>query len=185
MATTGARAVCTNARGKSCRSVGGGFRSGRRLETFLGIGRYTAASHRDIAFGEAVAVVDGNVERVLRRLAGVDANGAKTAAASASLSSAQNLSTTQIWNHAQALLATSRPGDFNQAMMELGATVCVPREPRCLACPVRRWCGTRQSSQSAILSIGNTPTKTAARPRPATRQYDRRCVRSRRMSGAC
>ncbi len=130
------------------------------LETLPGIGRYTAAAVASIAFGEGVAVVDGNVERVLRRLAGVDANGAKTAAASPSLSSAQNLSTTQIWNHAQALLATSRPGDFNQAMMELGATVCVPREPRCLACPVRRWCGARQSSQSAILSIGDPPTKT-------------------------
>ncbi|HEX7422523.1 MAG TPA: A/G-specific adenine glycosylase [Terriglobales bacterium] len=90
-----------------------------------GIGRYTAAAIASIAFAEPVAVVDGNVERVLQRLIGV------------------NLTTPQTWQHAQALLANSRPGDFNQAMMELGATVCVPREPRCPMCPVRKWCVTQ------------------------------------------
>jgi A/G-specific adenine glycosylase len=90
-----------------------------------GIGRYTAAAVASIAFGEAVAVVDGNVERVLQRLIGVNFNAA------------------QIWQDAQTLLDRSRPGDFNQAMMELGATVCVPRDPRCLTCPVRQWCATR------------------------------------------
>ncbi|MGD0509492.1 MAG: hypothetical protein ABSA27_16965, partial [Terriglobales bacterium] len=55
----------------------------------------------------------------------------------------------QTWQHAQSLLANSRPGDFNQAMMELGATVCVPREPRCPICPVRRWCLLQQSDKSA------------------------------------
>jgi A/G-specific adenine glycosylase len=90
-----------------------------------GIGRYTAAAIASIAFAERIAVVDGNVERVLRRLIDI------------------NLTTPQIWQHAQALLANSRPGDFNQAMMELGATVCVPREPRCTICPVRDWCVTQ------------------------------------------
>ena len=90
-----------------------------------GIGRYTAAAIASIAVAEPVAVVDGNVERVLQRLIGSD------------------LSTAQTWAHAQALLANSRPGDFNQAMMELGATVCVPREARCAVCPVRKWCVTR------------------------------------------
>jgi A/G-specific adenine glycosylase len=90
-----------------------------------GIGRYTAAAIASIVFGEPVAVVDGNVERVLRRLIG------------------GTLTTRQVWEHAQAFLDRSRPGDFNQAMMELGATVCVPREPRCLACPARKWCVTR------------------------------------------
>jgi A/G-specific adenine glycosylase len=97
-----------------------------------GIGRYTAAAIASIAFGEPVAVVDGNVERVLQRFVGI------------------SLSTPQIWQHAQALLADSRPGDFNQAMMELGATVCVPREPRCPTCPVRKWCAMRQFGRNAI-----------------------------------
>src|SRR5260370_9408592 len=86
-----------------------------------GIGRYTAAAISSIAFAEPVAVVDGNVERVLQRFIGI------------------NLSTPQIWQHAQALLANSRPGDFNQAMMELGATLCAPRKPRCPMFPVRKW----------------------------------------------
>ena len=93
-----------------------------------GVGRYTAAAIASIAFAERVAVVDGNVERVLQRFIGI------------------NLTTPQIWQHAQALLAKSRPGDFNQAMMELGATVCVPREPRCPTCPVRNWCATQHSA---------------------------------------
>jgi len=100
----------------------------RNSEAWLalpGIGRYTAAAIASIAFTEPVAVVDGNVERVLQRLIGI------------------NLTTAQIWQHAQAFLANSRPGDFNQGMMELGATVCVPRAPHCTMCPVRKWCVTR------------------------------------------
>jgi A/G-specific adenine glycosylase len=105
---------------------GGRFpRNSEALLALPGIGRYTAAAIASIAFAEPVAVVDGNVERVLRRLIGI------------------NLTAPQNWQHAQALLAKSRPGDFNQAMMELGATVCVPREPRCPTCPVRKWCVTQ------------------------------------------
>lgn len=95
------------------------------LRTLPGIGRYTSAAIASIAFGEAATVVDGNVERVLQRLMG------------------GNLTTIEIWNHAQALLDERRPGDFNQAMMELGATVCVPREPLCRICPIRTLCVTR------------------------------------------
>jgi A/G-specific adenine glycosylase len=90
-----------------------------------GIGRYTAAAIASIAFSEPVAVVDGNVERVLRRVLG------------------GSLDSSQAWQHAQEFLEKSRPGDFNQAMMELGATVCVPRAPQCQACPVKKWCATR------------------------------------------
>jgi A/G-specific adenine glycosylase len=97
----------------------------RALQVLPGIGRYTAAAIASIAFNEPVAVVDGNVERVLQRLAG------------------RSLTQQDIWGRAQALLDPSRPGDFNQAMMELGATVCLPREPRCLACPVLKWCAAR------------------------------------------
>ncbi len=97
----------------------------KSLLALPGIGRYTAAAIASIAFGEPEAVVDGNVERVLQRLIG------------------RTLKTRQIWERAQHYLDRLRPGDFNQAMMELGATVCVPREPRCIACPVRKWCVTR------------------------------------------
>ncbi|MGO9864725.1 MAG: A/G-specific adenine glycosylase [Terriglobales bacterium] len=102
---------------------GGRFpRKSEALRALPGIGRYTAAAIASIAFGEPTAVVDGNVERVLGRLTGSD------------------LTAPETWERAQALLAISRPGDFNQAMMELGATVCLPREPRCLECPARKWC---------------------------------------------
>jgi A/G-specific adenine glycosylase len=124
-----------------------------------GIGRYTAAAIASIAFAEPVAVVDGNVERVLQRFIGI------------------NLTTPQIWQHAQALLANSRPGDFNQAMMELGATICAPREPRCPMCPVRKWCVTQQSME-----------RRASPPGPATnstRQVKKEiwCVLSQRDRG--
>jgi A/G-specific adenine glycosylase len=107
---------------------GGRFpQSAEGLRTLPGIGRYTAAAIASIAFDEPVAVVDGNVERVLGRLNGRD------------------LTQPQTWQQAESLLSTPRPGDFNQAMMELGATVCLPRDPKCLACPVRKWCVTQQS----------------------------------------
>jgi len=95
------------------------------LRELPGIGRYTAAAVASIAFAETVALVDGNVERVLQRISG------------------KNLTASQYWKRAEELLSKSRPGDFNQAMMELGATVCLPREPRCQVCPVREWCVTR------------------------------------------
>jgi A/G-specific adenine glycosylase len=90
-----------------------------------GVGRYTAAAISSIAFNEPVAVLDGNVKRVLRRLLG------------------RSLSSGRSWNVAQEMLDHARPGDFNQAMMELGATVCVPGEPLCTECPIQRFCRTR------------------------------------------
>ena len=90
-----------------------------------GIGRYTSAAIASIAFGEAVAVVDGNVERVLERVFG------------------ERLLQADVWRRAEELLDRERPGDFNQAMMELGATVCTPRAPTCLMCPVIALCATR------------------------------------------
>ena len=90
-----------------------------------GIGRYTSAAIASIAFEEPVAVVDGNVERVVSRMAGA------------------NLAREQSWQLARKLLSTARPGDFNQAMMELGAVLCLPRDPQCLICPVRQFCSTR------------------------------------------
>lgn len=90
-----------------------------------GIGRYTAGAVASIAFGEPVAAVDGNVERVLSRLSG------------------RRIDREELWQSAETLLDRERPGDFNQAMMELGATVCTPRTPACLTCPVVELCATR------------------------------------------
>jgi A/G-specific adenine glycosylase len=90
-----------------------------------GIGRYTAAAIASIAFNEPVAVVDGNVERVLQRLAG------------------KRLSGEELWRAANDRLDGKHPGEFNQAMMELGAVVCTPRAPVCLTCPVVDFCLTR------------------------------------------
>jgi A/G-specific adenine glycosylase len=90
------------------------------MRVLPGIGRYTAAAIASIAFGEPCAVVDGNVERVLYRLFEVAGAGK--------------------WTAAEELLEERRPGDFNQAMMELGATVCLPQAPLCEQCPVYSWC---------------------------------------------
>jgi A/G-specific adenine glycosylase len=95
------------------------------LRALPGVGRYTAAAIASIAFDEPVAVVDGNVERVLQRVAG------------------KRLAGEELWTAANLLLDATRPGDFNQAMMELGAVVCTPRAPGCLTCPVAKLCATR------------------------------------------
>jgi len=104
-----------------------------RLRELPGVGAYTSAAIASIAYGEPVAVLDGNVERVVQRLAGW---GSEAAAGQARLMR----ETEQL---AQKLLDPARPGNFNQAMMELGATVCLPRNPQCLTCPVHAHCRTR------------------------------------------
>lgn len=97
-----------------------------------GVGAYTAAAVASIAQGVPVAVVDGNVVRILARLSGdarVFRDGASAAAAFSPL--------------AEALLDRAFPGDHNEAMMELGALVCSRRSPRCLCCPVAEFCAAR------------------------------------------
>jgi A/G-specific adenine glycosylase len=100
-----------------------------------GIGRYTSAAIASIAFAQPVAVVDGNVERVLQRISG------------------NRLVGEEIWKAAAELLDRERPGDFNQALMELGATVCTPRSPACLTCPVVDLCATRGEMGSITKSL--------------------------------
>ena len=117
------------------------------LRKLPGIGAYTAAAIASIAHGEPVAVVDGNVERVLCRIAGWQAADGTGAAALRR----------QIDTLANHLLDPARPGDFNQAMMELGATVCTPRNPQCVTCPLVFSCKTRGEH------------KTTPRPRMQTR----------------
>jgi A/G-specific adenine glycosylase len=117
------------------------------LRELPGIGAYTSAAIASIAFDEAAAVVDGNVERVLLRQtgngeAGADGNRRRR-------DEPAPLNAAGIQALASALIDPGRPGDFNQAMMELGATVCLPRNPLCLQCPVQSSCRTRGEHPTA------------------------------------
>ncbi len=108
-----------------------GGRVPEEVETLMalpGIGRYTAGAIASIAYNERAPVLDGNVARVLMRLLGM-ADDPKLPAVKA-----------RLWSMAEALLPRRRCGDFNQALMELGATVCTPRAPRCPLCPLRSDC---------------------------------------------
>jgi A/G-specific adenine glycosylase len=96
------------------------------LRGLPGIGPYTAAAIASIAFGERVAVVDGNVERVITRLY--------------ALADPLQQIKGDIARRVDALTPASRPGDFAQAMMDLGATLCSPRNPACALCPVMPHC---------------------------------------------
>lgn len=125
-----ARALYAAARSVVAERGGELPRTAAALRQLPGFGRYTAAAVSSIAFGEPVAVVDGNVERVLSRIFAWGQPKRDVA-----------------WQKAQALLAPQRPGDFNQAVMELGATVCLPGEALCTLCPVFRWCNTRGRGQ--------------------------------------
>jgi A/G-specific adenine glycosylase len=109
------------------------------LRTLPGIGAYTAAAIASIAHGERVAVVDGNVERVLCRLEGWKAGGRADGGA---------LIRRKIEKLAAELVCSERPGDSNQALMELGATLCSPRNPQCLVCPVASDCKTQGEHQT-------------------------------------
>jgi A/G-specific adenine glycosylase len=112
-------------------------RTAVELRTLPGIGDYTCAAIASIAFGESIAVVDGNVERVLLRLTGQPQ--VKTAAGRAFVQAQANALVPRRRMNPQGNAA----GDHNQAMMELGATICLPRAPLCLHCPVHAMCRTR------------------------------------------
>jgi len=106
-----------------------------RLEDALalpGIGNYTAAAILSIALGEKLAVLDGNVARVIARLGAIRGDLRESARW-------QKLQET-----ADCLLDPESPGDWNQAMMELGATLCTPKSPQCLLCPVAHYCQARK-----------------------------------------
>jgi len=120
------------------------------LRALPGIGAYTAAALAAIAFDRAETVVDGNVERVVARLFALKdpLPGAKPALA----------------RLAARLTPDERPGDFAQAMMDLGATLCTPRNPRCGDCPLGGFCAAYAQGIAAEL-----PVKTAKAPKPTRR----------------
>jgi A/G-specific adenine glycosylase len=106
-----------------------------------GIGPYTAAAIASIVYQQPIAAIDGNVLRVISRLSNdaAEISAPRTRRRFAEM--------------AQDLLDTRRPGDFNQAMMELGATVCAPKSPSCSACPVARLCAARAAGTVMQLPV--------------------------------
>ena len=98
-----------------------------------GVGPYTAGAVASIAFQQPHPVVDGNVARVFARLHLIDGDLRESSVSK------------QHWSLAQEYLDHDRPGDHNQALMELGALVCLPRRPRCLLCPLARFCRAKQA----------------------------------------
>ncbi|HEX4794150.1 MAG TPA: A/G-specific adenine glycosylase [Humisphaera sp.] len=102
-----------------------------RLDQLLmlpGVGRYTAGAVASIAFGKRAPILDGNVQRVLCRLDAIRGD------------PRERTVNQTLWNRAEEILPQKGVGDFNSALMELGATVCTPRGPRCLTCPVKDHC---------------------------------------------
>ena len=97
-----------------------------------GIGRYTAGAIASIAFGADAAVLDGNVKRVLARVFDFRSDVKSPAGIKA------------LWSLAESLLPRGRAGDYNQALMDLGATICTPRAPACSVCPVNSLCAARR-----------------------------------------
>nr|XP_025711591.1 adenine DNA glycosylase isoform X3 [Callorhinus ursinus] len=122
-------------------------RTAETLQQLLpGVGRYTAGAIASIAFGQATGVVDGNVVRVLCRVRAIGADPSST------------LVSQLLWSLAQQLVDPVRPGDLNQAAMELGATVCTPQHPRCSQCPVQSLCRAHQRVEcERLLGLRSPP----------------------------
>lgn len=117
---------------KAVAAAGGAFPTTEaELRKLPGLGAYTAAAIAAIAFGERAAVVDANVERVVTRLFAIDMP----------LPQARSAIRVEV----DRLTPAARPGDFAQAMMDLGATICTPRAPRCLLCPLAPHCAGRET----------------------------------------
>jgi A/G-specific adenine glycosylase len=123
------------------------------IRSLPGIGAYTAAAVASISFDLPHAVVDGNVFRVLSRVCDDDTNIASTAGRK------------HFARLAEELLDRQAPGAFNQAMMELGATICLPSNPQCLVCPVSALCRARQSGGQNELPVKITPKKSVREKR--------------------
>lgn len=116
-----------------------------------GVGPYTAGAIASIAFNKRAAVVDGNVVRVFSRLAALTGHGKSPALHR------------QCWKLAEALLDPERPSAFNQALMELGATVCTPLAPACSRCPVRTACKAQKlAAAGTVTSVTGVPAKQAS-----------------------
>jgi A/G-specific adenine glycosylase len=130
---------------------GGHFpRTAAELLTLPGIGRYTAGALASNAFDERVPIVDGNIERVLCRVFRIHGD--------------PKNSTVQktLWSIADGLVPASKPGLFNQALMEVGAEVCTPRNPQCENCPLVRACRAKRHNEQLSL-----PQRSPKNPLPS------------------
>lgn len=132
------------------------------LRELPGIGRYSAGAIASIAFGADEPAIDGNIERVLTRLFGLRGDPKRAPLAG------------RLWQLARELLPRGRAGEFNQALMELGATVCTPRAAACAGCPVRGHCVALQ--QDRVLEY----PEASARPPPSN---ERRALAIVRRAG--
>ncbi len=126
------------------------------LRSLKGVGRYTAGAVASIAFDRPAPVVDGNVARVLTRLLGIRED----------VGSAPVIR--RLWEEAEALARGRSPGDVNQAVMELGATICTPRSPRCEVCPIAARCRAREAGDPEAIPV--------KRPRPKPKRLDAAAV---------
>jgi A/G-specific adenine glycosylase len=132
---------------------------GDELLKLPGVGRYTAGAVASIAFGQRTAILDGNVTRVLCRVDYIKTD-------------PRDRETQQLlWQRAEEILPAQRVGDFNSALMELGATICVPRNPQCLLCPVRNHC-----EAFAAGAQDKVPAPRKAKPTPLLRRQTY-CIR--------
>lgn len=139
------------------------------LRQLAGVGDYTAGALMSIAFGRRYPAVDGNVRRVLGRVFAIYATGNEQ----------------QLQHTASRLVSRSRPGDFNQALMELGATLCAPTTPQCAHCPLRMNCAARLhgSAKQRITRRGRLAFKSVVWPLAIVRQGGKILLRRRARNG--
>ncbi len=117
------------------------------LRALPGVGRYTAGAIASIVFGRAEPIVDGNVRRVLLRIEG------------RAVRAKRDGNDGWCWDQAGRLVkSAASPAVFNEALMELGATVCVPRGPKCVACPIAAWCASFDSREETGRAADSWPT---------------------------
>jgi A/G-specific adenine glycosylase len=111
------------------------------LQRLPGIGRYTAGAIASIAYGMDAAALDGNIRRVLARLFDVETPADSVAGLK------------QLWKLAEENLPPGKAGDYNQAMMDLGASLCLPRNPQCQICPLRTNCKARKVGTQQVRPV--------------------------------
>jgi len=140
------------AAGMVSKSGGGVPSSVDELRELPGIGDYTAAAIASIAFGRPEAAVDGNVGRVISRLAALQVSPTQPAGHGA------------VKALAETLLHPKRPGDFNQAWMDLGSMICTPRAPKCGACPLLSHCAAGQAGDAESYPRRDAEKRTVVRP---------------------
>jgi A/G-specific adenine glycosylase len=130
-----------------------------QLLSLPGVGRYTAGAIASIAFDCRAPILDGNVVRVLCRLEKIASDPREPGTAA------------RLWSLAEGILPPRRCGEFNSGLMELGATVCTPRQPKCLICPVQQFC---QAAAAGVQDV--IPMRRKSKPSPKVERWTI-CVR--------